>query len=54
MFPHDLEMCKVEIQELLDRNLIEKSISPWACPRFYLNKHSKPKKDVDCKFQKIE
>jgi len=37
------EYCQKEISELLDRKLIETSRSPWACPAFYVNKHSKQK-----------
>jgi hypothetical protein len=43
MFPSELEYCKQEIQELLRRKLIEPRHNPWACPAFYLNKHSEHK-----------
>ena len=35
-----LETCKTEIQELLDKNLIRKSRSPWSCAAFYVNKNA--------------
>lgn len=44
MSPTELEYCKKEIQELLQRKLIENSRSPWACPAFYVNKHSEQKR----------
>jgi hypothetical protein len=45
MSPTELEYCKKEIQELLERKLIESSRSPWACPAFYVNKHSEQKEE---------
>ena len=36
-----LEYCKKEIQDLLDKNLITKSHSPWSCAVFYVQKPSK-------------
>jgi hypothetical protein len=44
MSPTELEYCKKEIAELLQRKLIENSRSPWACPAFYVNKHSEQKR----------
>jgi len=44
MSPTELEYCKAEIQDLLNRKLIESSRSPWACPAFYVNKHSEQKR----------
>jgi hypothetical protein len=44
MSPTELEYCKAEITELLQRKLIESSRSPWACPAFYVNKHSEQKR----------
>ena len=35
-----LEMCKQEIQSLLDKRLIRKSYSPWSCTAFYVNKNA--------------
>ena len=34
-----VEYCKKEINDLLDKNLIKKSKSPWSCYSFYLNKN---------------
>jgi len=44
MSPTELEYYKTEIQDLLQRKLIENSRSPWACPAFYVNKHSEQKR----------
>jgi hypothetical protein len=44
MSPSELEYCKQEIQELLNKKLIEPSRSPWACPSFYVNKHYEQKR----------
>ena len=35
-----LEYCKQEIKDLLDKNLIRKSHSPWSCVVFYVQKPS--------------
>lgn len=40
----EIEYCQQEIKELLERKLIEPSRSPWACPTFYVNKHSEHKR----------
>ena len=34
------EYCKEEIKDLLDKNLIRKSQSPWSCATFYVQKPS--------------
>lgn len=44
MLPTENEYCQSEIKELLQRKLIESSKSPWACPTFYVNKHSEQKR----------
>jgi hypothetical protein len=44
MSPTEAEYCQNEIKELLQRKLIEPSRSPWACPTFYVNKHSEKKR----------
>jgi len=44
MSPLELEYYKEEIQELLRRKLIDPTHSPWACPAFYVNKHSEQKR----------
>ena len=36
-----LEYYKEEIKDLLDKNLIRKSHSPWSCVAFYVKKPSK-------------
>ena len=40
MNPELLEYCKKEIQDLLDKNLIRPSLSPWICAAFYVQKAS--------------
>lgn len=32
-----LDLCKKEIESLLEKNLIRKSKSPWSCTAFYVN-----------------
>lgn len=44
MLPTKNEYCQSEIKELLQRKLTESSKSPWACPTFYVNKHSEQKR----------
>ena len=41
-----LELCKKEIQDLLSKNLIRKSYSPWSCTAFYVNKASEKERGV--------
>lgn len=41
-----LEHCKKEIQELLDKNLIRKSKSPWSCSAFYVNNQAEKERGV--------
>ena len=36
---HDEELCKTEIQALMNLRLIRPSKSHWASPAFYVNKH---------------
>jgi hypothetical protein len=37
----DLEQhCRLEIQDLKSKGLIQKSRSPWSCAAFYVNKNS--------------
>ena len=40
------EYCKEEIKDLLDKNLIRKSQSPWSCAIFYVQKPSKIERGV--------
>ncbi|KAG5587048.1 hypothetical protein H5410_047482 [Solanum commersonii] len=35
-----LELCKKEIDSLLQKGLIRHSKSPWSCTTFYVNKHA--------------
>ena len=44
MNPELLEYCKKEIQDLLDKNLIRTSHSPWSCAAFYVQKASEIEK----------
>jgi hypothetical protein len=32
--------CRLEIQDLKSKGLIQKSRSPWSCAAFYVNKNS--------------
>ena len=41
-----LELCKKEINDLLNKNLIRKSYSPWSCIAFYVNKAAKKERGV--------
>ena len=41
MTPELLEYCKKEINDLLSKNLIRPSHSPWSCAAFYVQKASK-------------
>ena len=44
MSPSEREFRANEIKELLDKDLIEPSKSPWACRAFVVNKHSEIKR----------
>ena len=44
MSSSEQELCRNEIQQLLDRKLIEPCKITWACPAFYVNKHSEQKR----------
>ena len=35
-----LEYCKEEIKDLMDKNLIRKSQSPWSCAAFHVQNPS--------------
>uniref|UniRef100_A0A7N0VFA8 CCHC-type domain-containing protein n=1 Tax=Kalanchoe fedtschenkoi TaxID=63787 RepID=A0A7N0VFA8_KALFE len=41
-----MELCKIEINNLLGKGLIVKSNSPWSCTGFYVNKHSEIERGV--------
>ena len=43
MSPSEVQFCDAEIQELLEKGLIEPSKIPWACRAFVVNKHSEVK-----------
>ena len=34
-----MEYCKQEINDLISKNIIRKSKSPWSCLAFYVNKN---------------
>jgi hypothetical protein len=40
--------CKKEINDLLDKNIISSSKSPWSCAAFYVDKNSEIERDVPC------
>lgn len=44
MIEEDTEICRKEIAELLEKDLIEPSSSNWACLAFYVNKHNEQKR----------
>jgi hypothetical protein len=35
-----MEFCKNEINDLLDKKIIQSSKSPWSCPAFYVQKNA--------------
>jgi hypothetical protein len=41
-----LNLCKKEIQSLLDKGLIRHSKSPWSCTAFYVNKAAEKERGV--------
>ncbi|KAI5339377.1 hypothetical protein L3X38_018649 [Prunus dulcis] len=41
-----MEFCKKEIHELLQKNIIRKSKSPWSCPAFYVQKNAELERGV--------
>ncbi|XP_060203091.1 uncharacterized protein LOC132631536 isoform X1 [Lycium barbarum] len=44
---HELmEVCKTEINDLLQKKIIRPSRSPWSCSAFYVNKNAEKKKDL--------
>jgi regulator of sigma D len=54
MSPTEIQTFQQEINDLLQKGLIESSKSAWACRGFYVNKHSeteKRKAKVSGKFQ---
>ncbi|KAK2646432.1 hypothetical protein Ddye_021627, partial [Dipteronia dyeriana] len=40
------EYCKKEIQDLLAKQLIRPSKSPWSCPAFYVPKNAEIERGV--------
>ena len=44
MSPELLEYCKKEINDLLSKNLVKPSHSPWSCSAFYVQKAS----EIEC------
>ena len=44
---HELmDVCKVEIEDLLRKGIIRNSRSPWSCPTFYVQKNAEIKRGV--------
>ena len=41
-----VEYCRKEIQDLLQKNLIRESRSPWSCTAFYVNKNAELERGV--------
>ena len=41
MPPNELAKLKIQLQELLDKGLIQPSLSPWGCPALIVNKKDK-------------
>ena len=46
MNPELLEYCKKEINDLLSKNLIRSSHSPWSCATFYVQKASEIERET--------
>ena len=45
MSPSEVKFSDEEIQELLQKGLIEPAKSPWACRAFVVKKHSEIKEE---------
>ena len=41
MPPNELAELKIQLQELLDKGLIQPSSSPWGCPALFVKKKDK-------------
>ena len=41
-----LELCKTEINSLLQKQLIRPSQSPWSCTAFYVNKNAEIERGI--------
>ena len=41
MPPNELAKLKIQLQELLDKGLIQPSSSPWGCPALFVKKKKK-------------
>ena len=41
MPPNELDELKIQLQELLDKGLIQPSSSPWGCPALFVKKKDK-------------
>ena len=46
MNQEDMELCKDEINGLLQKGIIRKSKSPWSCPAFYVRKNAELERGV--------
>ncbi|KAG5572213.1 hypothetical protein H5410_061979 [Solanum commersonii] len=49
-----LELCKKEIESLLQKGFIRHSKSPWSCTTFYVNKHDEQERGVPRVKEKIK
>ena len=41
-----MDFCKAKIEDLLKKNIIKKSRSPWSCPAFYVQKNAEIERGV--------
>ena len=41
MPPNELAKLKIQLQELLDKGLIQPNLSPWGCPTLFVKKKDK-------------
>ena len=42
MPPNELAELKIQLQDLLDKGLIQPSSSPWGCPALFVKKRTNP------------
>ena len=47
MSPNELAKLKIQLQELLDKGLIQPSLSPWGCPSLFVKKDKSLRMCVD-------
>ena len=48
MPPNELAKLKIQLQELLDKGLIQPSSSPWGCPALFVKKKDKSLHATQC------